>query len=151
MLHYAYRPTFRCTSAHPGCNPRRNADIAAAAGVGCTTLHRYFADREGLVYETRLGLDSRSRRRATRGGHRARAGYRSDAPASYRTRLPEPPDVAEPARPPITDEYIIFLAGIGGTGYWVRLASRRKPASHQGAIGSAVDGKLDAGDIAGLF
>ena len=29
-------------------------DIAAAAGVGRTTLHRYFADRERLVYEATL-------------------------------------------------------------------------------------------------
>src|SRR3981081_2711297 len=28
--------------------------IAAAAGVGRTTLHRYFADRERLVYEATL-------------------------------------------------------------------------------------------------
>ncbi len=29
-------------------------EIAAAAGVGRTTLHRYFADRERLIYESTL-------------------------------------------------------------------------------------------------
>ena len=29
-------------------------EIASAAGVGRTTLHRYFADRERLVYEATL-------------------------------------------------------------------------------------------------